>query len=50
MQNSDFGSFETFPRCHGNMKFKIEHAVTEALVQSTFMPSFISIEAFFIIL
>jgi hypothetical protein len=25
--------FETFPRCHGNRKFTIEHAVTEAMVQ-----------------
>jgi hypothetical protein len=34
---------------HGNRKFKIEHVVTEAMVQSTFVPSFISIEAFFIV-
>jgi hypothetical protein len=27
----------------------MEHAVTEAMVQSTFVPSFISIEAFFIV-
>jgi hypothetical protein len=44
-----FGNFETFLRCRGNRKFKIEHAVTEAMVQSTFLPNFISIEAFFIV-
>jgi hypothetical protein len=27
-----FGNFETFPRCHCNRKFTIEHAVTEAMV------------------
>jgi hypothetical protein len=31
----------------GNLRF--EHAVTEAFVQSTFIQSFISIEAFFIV-
>jgi hypothetical protein len=34
-----FRSFETFPRCHGNKKFTIEHAITEAMVQSTFVPT-----------
>jgi hypothetical protein len=29
------GNFETPFRCHGNRKFKIEHAVTKALVKST---------------
>jgi hypothetical protein len=32
MRNSDFGIFETSPRCHGNRKFTIEHAVTEAMM------------------
>jgi hypothetical protein len=44
MQNSDVWQF-----CHGNRKLKIAHAVTEAMAQSTFVPSFISIEAFFIV-
>jgi hypothetical protein len=44
-----FGNFETSPRCHGNRKFTIEHAVTEAMVKSTFVPNLISIEAFFIV-
>jgi hypothetical protein len=44
-----FRNFETSPNCNGNRKFTIEHAVTEAMVQSTFVPSFISIEAFFIV-
>jgi hypothetical protein len=35
------------PRCHGNRKLKIEHVVTKAMAQSTFVPSLISIEAFF---
>jgi hypothetical protein len=37
------------PRCHGNRKFKTEHVVTKAMVQSTFVPSLISIEAFVIV-
>jgi hypothetical protein len=37
------------PSYHGNRKLKIEHAVTEAMVQSTFVPSFISTKAFFIV-
>jgi hypothetical protein len=46
-----FGNFEMSPRCNGNRKFKTEHVVTKALVQSTFVPSIISIEAvYFIVL
>jgi hypothetical protein len=45
-----FRNFETSPRCHSNRKFKIEHVLTEVMVQSTYVPSFISIEAFFIVL
>jgi hypothetical protein len=44
-----FGNFEMSPRYHGNRKFKTEHGVTKAMVQSTFVPSLISIEAFFIV-
>jgi hypothetical protein len=44
-----FGNFEMPPRCHGNRKFKTEHVVTKAMVQSTFVPSLISIDAFFIV-
>jgi hypothetical protein len=43
-----FGHFEMSPRCHGKRKVKTEHVVTKAMVQSTFVPSLISIEAFFI--
>jgi hypothetical protein len=49
MQNSDFGNFETSPRCQCYRKFKIEHVVTEAMFQSRFVPSFIIIEAFRIV-
>jgi hypothetical protein len=35
------------PRCHGNRKFKPEHVVVRAMVQSTFVPSLISVEAVF---
>jgi hypothetical protein len=42
-----FDNFEMPPRCHGNRKFKPEHAVAKAMVQSTFVPSLISIEAVF---
>jgi hypothetical protein len=42
-----FCNFETSPRCHGDKKFKIEHDVTEVMVQSTYLSSFISIEGFF---
>jgi hypothetical protein len=45
-----FGNFEMSPRCHGNRKFKPEHVVTKAMVQSTFVPSLISIEAVLIVL
>jgi hypothetical protein len=45
-----FGNFEMSPRCHGNKKFKPGHVVTKAMVQSTFVPSLISIEAVFIVL
>jgi hypothetical protein len=38
------------PRCHGNKRFKPEHVVATAMVQSTFVPSLISIEAVFIVL
>jgi hypothetical protein len=44
-----FGNFEISSLCHGNRKFKIEHGVTKAMVQSRFLPSLISIEAFFFI-
>jgi hypothetical protein len=44
-----FGNFEMSPRCHGNRKFETEHVVTKATEQSTFVPSLISIEAFFIV-
>jgi hypothetical protein len=44
-----FGNFEMPPRCHGNRKFKPEHVVAKAKVQSTFVPSLISIEAVFIV-
>jgi hypothetical protein len=27
-----FGNFEKSPRCHGNRKFTIEHAVIKAMV------------------
>jgi hypothetical protein len=30
-----FGNFEMSPRCHRNRKFKIVHAVTKGMVQST---------------
>jgi hypothetical protein len=42
-----FGNFEMSLRCHGYRKFKTEHVVTKTMVQSTFVPSLISIEAFF---
>jgi hypothetical protein len=45
-----FGNFEMSPQCHGNRKFKPEHVVAKAMVQSTFVPSLISIEAVFIVL
>jgi hypothetical protein len=45
-----FGHFELSPRCHGNMIFKTEHVVTKVMVQSTSVPSWISIEAVFIVL
>jgi hypothetical protein len=45
-----FGHFEMSTRCHGNRKFKPEHVVTKAMVESTFVPSLISIEAVFIVL
>jgi hypothetical protein len=42
-----FGHFEMSPAPgHGYRKFKIGHAVTKAMVQSTFVPSLISIEVF----
>jgi hypothetical protein len=44
-----FGNFEMSPCFHGNRKFKPEHVVTKAMVQSTFVPSLISIEALFFI-
>jgi hypothetical protein len=44
------GNFEMSLRCHGNRKFKPEHVVAKAMVQSTFGPSLISIEAVFIVL
>jgi hypothetical protein len=43
-----FGNFEMSPRYHGNRKFKPEHVVAKEMVQSTFVPSLISIEAVFI--
>jgi hypothetical protein len=49
-QNSEFGNFEMSPRCHGNRKFKPEHVVAGAMVQSIFVPSLISVEAVFIVL
>jgi hypothetical protein len=45
-----FGNFEMSPRCHSNRKFKPEHVVARAMVQSTFVPSLISVEAVFIVL
>jgi hypothetical protein len=45
-----FGNFEMSPHCHGNRKFKPEHVVTKAMVQSTFVPSLIIIEADFLVL
>jgi hypothetical protein len=45
-----FGNFEMSPRYHGNRKFKPEHVIAKVMVQSTFVPSLISIEAVFIVL
>jgi hypothetical protein len=45
-----FGNIEMSPCCHGNRKFKPEHVVARAMVQSTFVPSLISVEAVFIVL
>jgi hypothetical protein len=45
-----FDNFEMSPRCHVNRKFKPEHVVAQTIVQSTFVPSLISIEAVFIVL
>jgi hypothetical protein len=45
-----FGNFEKSPRCHSIRKFKPEHVVARAMVQSTFVPSLISVEAVFIVL
>jgi hypothetical protein len=45
-----FGNFEMSPRCHGNRKFEPDHVVARAMVQSTFVPSLISVEAVFIVL
>jgi hypothetical protein len=45
-----FGNFEMSPRCHGNRKFKSEHVVAKAMVQSKLVPSLISIEAVFLVL
>jgi hypothetical protein len=45
-----FGKFEMSSHCHGKRKFKTEHVATKAMVQSTFVPSLISIEAVFIVL
>jgi hypothetical protein len=44
------GNFEMSPRCHGNRKFKSEHVVAKAMVQSIFVPNLIGIEAIFIVL
>jgi hypothetical protein len=44
------GNFEMSPHCYGNKNFKPEHVVAKAMVQSTFVPSLISIEAVFIVL
>jgi hypothetical protein len=38
------------PPCHGYRKFKPEHVVARAMVQLTFVPSLISVEAVFIVL
>jgi hypothetical protein len=46
MQKVIFGNFEMSPGCHGNREIKIEHAVTEAIVKPTFVPSFIITDAF----
>jgi hypothetical protein len=43
------GTFEMSLCCHGNKKFKIEHVVTKAKVQSTIVPSLMNIEASFIV-
>jgi hypothetical protein len=45
-----FGKIEMSPHCHGNRKFKPGHVVTQAIVQSTFESSLMSIEAVFIVL
>jgi hypothetical protein len=45
-----FGNFEMSPRCHGNRKFKTEPVISKAMVQSTFVPSLMSIEDVFIVL
>jgi hypothetical protein len=45
-----FGNFDMSPSCHGNKKFKTEHVVTKAMVQSIFAPSLISIEEYLIVL
>jgi hypothetical protein len=45
-----FRNFKTSSRCHGYSKFTIEHLVTEAMGQLIYVLSFISIEAFFIVL
>jgi hypothetical protein len=45
-----FGNFEMSPRCHGNIKIKPEHVVARAMVQSTFVPNLISVEAVCIVL
>jgi hypothetical protein len=45
-----FGNFEMPPPCHGNRKFKLEQVVAKAMVQSTLVPSLISIEAVFTVL
>jgi hypothetical protein len=50
MQNNDFSEYWDVPRCHGNRKLKSEQVVTDVMNQSTYVPSFISIEAFFIVL
>jgi hypothetical protein len=46
----NFGNFEMSPRCRGNRKFKPEHVVSRAMIQSTFVPSLISVEVVFIVL